>query len=162
MARHILPPLLATLVLCAIAVVAVWLQQPLLAPSLGAAVFSQVLHADERSAAPYNLAVGQIIGGAAGFLGVVLAGQAHAHPLIGTHDLPAGRILAVAIGVPLAVVGQMLANARTPTGGATALVVALGVETPTLAGGVRLLAGIALVMTLGEAARRLVARFEAD
>ena len=106
MARTILPPVLATFILCVIAALTVWLQQPLLAPSLGAAVFSQVLHADEKSAAPYNLAAGQLIGAIAGVLGVVLAGQTQAHPLIGTHGLPAGRILAVAIAVLLAIVGR--------------------------------------------------------
>ena len=158
--RYVLPPILATLVLCAIAGVSVWTQQALLAPSLGAAAFSQMLHADERSAAPYNLAVGQIVGAVAGFTGVILAGQAHALPLIGQHDLPAGRILAVAIATFVAILGQMLANARTPTGGATAIVVAIGVEAPTFAGAARLLVGIVLVMALGEVARRLVVSAE--
>lgn len=154
--RILLPPLLATAVLGAIALVCVWTQQAILAPSLGAAAFSQMLHADEKSAQPYNLAVGQLIGGLAGFLGVYAAGQMGAHPFIGSHDLPLGRVLAVAIAVFVASTGQILAGAATPTGGATALVVAIGVEKATVVGAVRLLVGILAVMLIGEAARRLI------
>ena len=156
--RYIVPSILVVAVLGLVGVVSLWTKQALLAPSLGAAVFTQMLHANERSARPYNLAVGQIVGGIAGFIGVYAAGQVHAGLFTGAHSLPAGRIVAVVIAGALAAVMQIALGAETPTGGATALIIALGYDTATLAGGLRLLSGIVLVVGFGEMARRVIVK----
>ena len=53
-----LKTVLAAAVIGVVALISVWLQQPLLAPSLGSAVFVQVMSPDEPSAHPWNTAVG--------------------------------------------------------------------------------------------------------
>lgn len=155
-------PLLATVLVAAIlsvlAAASLWAQAPFLAPSLGSAVFTQVLHPREASARPYAILVGQILGAASGFAGVYLAGAAAAPPFSGDHTLVAARLAAIAIAGLLAAGGQRATGALTPAGGATALVVALGAE-PANWHGVRDLAvGLAIVTLLGEAARRLMLR----
>ena len=97
-----------------------------------------------------------MIGLGAGFIGVWIAGAIHSPPLMGHHDLPAARVLAVAFAVFFASITQALTGFKTPAGGATALVAALGIETVTWIGAVRMLVGIALVTALGEIARRFL------
>ena len=85
---------------------------------------------------------------------VALTGQMAAPKLLGDHDLLAGRAAAVALAALFASVLQAVSGKKTPAGGATALVVAIGIETVTWMGAIRMLVGIALVTLLGEAARR--------
>jgi hypothetical protein len=126
--KKIAPPVLIAALLGVIAAAAVWTQEPFLAPSLGSAVFTQLLHPDESSASPYAILVGQILGAASGFAGVFIAGAAGAAPFMGGHMLEWARVWAIVIAGLLAAAGQMATGALTPAGGATALVVALGAE----------------------------------
>jgi hypothetical protein len=137
---------------------AVWAQQPFLAPSLGSAVFTQLLHPEEKSATPYAIVVGQIAGAAAGFAGVFIAGAIVAPPFTGGHPLDWVRVLAIVIAALLAAATQLVTGALTPAGGATALVVALGAESADWRGIMHLAAGLVLVSVLGEAARRAILR----
>lgn len=156
--RYVWPPILIAVVLGAIAVFSVVAQEAWLAPSLASAVFSQMLHPDESGAEPVNIAVGQAIGIAAGFFGVWLAGATHAPSLTGDQNLVFGRALAVVIAVLVASTLQLASGKRTPAGGATALVAALGIETITFCGALRMCIGIVLVTVLGETARQLLLR----
>lgn len=151
-------PVLAALVLGVIAVLGVWMQEPWLAPSLGSAVFTQVLTPDQPSAKPYTIGVGQLLGGAAGFAGVFLAGAAAAPQFMGDHALIFARAAAVVVAALLAAALQLACGATTPAGGATAVVVAVGAESATWAGAFHLAVGILLVTGLGEVARRAVSR----
>ena len=129
-------------------------QEAWIAPSLASAVFSQLLHPDESGSRPANIAFGQIIGVAAGMAAVALSGQIHGPKLMGDRDLVIGRAVAITLAALLAAITQAITGKKTPAGGATALVVAIGVETVSWLGVARMFVGIAFATVLGEAARR--------
>ncbi len=148
----------ATLVLGAIALVAVWTRSPILAPSLASSAFAQILNPESDSAKPWSNGVGQLCGLAGGFAGVAAAQAAALPPFMAPHPLLYARVLAVVIAAAVAAALQVALKATSPAGGATAIVVAVGAETANLAGFERMLAGIVLVSALGEAARLAVLR----
>lgn len=157
-AKEVLPPLLITVVLGVIGVFSLWLQEPLLIPSLGSAIFLQTMTPEEPSARAWNTLMGQLVGAAAGFAAVMLSAAASTPHFMGNHHLMPARLVAAAVAAFATCVLQRMLAATSAAGGATALVVALGAETATAAGAVRLVAGILLVTVLGEAARWLVLR----
>ncbi len=157
-ASKIAATLLIAAILGVIAAFSVWAQAPFLAPSLGSAVFTQLLHPEEKSATPYAILVGQVAGAAAGFAGVFIAGAVAVPPFMGGHPLDWARVLAIVITALLAAAAQVLTGALTPAGGATALVVALGAESADWHGVMHLAIGLVLVTILGEAARRAILR----
>lgn len=156
--RQLLPPLSVAVVLGVIGLVSLWTQQPLLAPSVGSAVFVQVMTPTEPSARAWNTAAGQIIGVGAGMTGVFAAAATVAPTFLANHLLVFDRVLAMIIAVLLTVIFEMLLRATSPAGGATAVLIAIGGESADWAGAGRLLAGILLVTLLGEAARLLILR----
>ncbi len=156
--EKLVPPVLLAVVLGAIGLFSVWAHQPWLVPSLGSAAFTQLLSPDEPSAKPYSTGVGQLIGGAAGLFGLFVTGAGAMPQFMGDHALALHRVLAVLIAVLVAGIAQTAARAKSPAGGATALIVALGVETANWAGVGRLVIGIALVTVLGEAARQMIVK----
>ncbi len=156
----LLQPVAAATVLGVIALLAVSLREPILVPSLGSALFTQIYDSSEPSATPYRIGVGQVAGLAGGFAGVFLAFAASAPRFTVGHPLVDARVLAVVIAIAVASVLQIALRAVSPAGGATALVGALGAETANWAGGLRMLVGIAVVTGLGEIGRRMVLRSE--
>jgi hypothetical protein len=100
--------------------------------------------------------MGQLLGTAGDFVRVCLASAQAAAHFMANHHLIIARLLAAVMAVALTAAGQRLLRATNSAGGATALVVALGAETATIAGAVRLVAGIVLVTAMGEAARRII------
>jgi hypothetical protein len=144
-------------ILGVIAATAVWAQEPFLAPSLGSAVFTQLLHPQEASARPSAILVGQVLGAAAGFAGVFAAGAVGAPGFFGAHRLVWARVAASIVAGLLAAGGQVVTGALTPAGGATALVVALGAESADWQGVLHLGVGLVLVTGFGEGARRALA-----
>lgn len=62
----LITPALGTIILSVIALIAVWTQQPLLAPSLGSAAFTQLLSPQTAGARPYSIFMGQLVGVLAG------------------------------------------------------------------------------------------------
>ncbi|PPQ29519.1 HPP family protein [Rhodopila globiformis] len=153
-------PILAALVLGIIAALGIWTQEAWLAPSLGSAVFTQVLTPSEASARPYNLAVGQFLGAAAGFAAVFATGAAGMPHFMSGQPLVIWRLAAVIIATLFAAVLQLLFRAITPAGGATALVVAVGAEPTRWIGVLHLSVGILLVTVLGEAVRQVMVRLQ--
>ena len=99
--NKVLPPLLITVVLAAIAALSLWSQQAWLAPSVAAAAFLQVFSPDQPAARPYSIAVGQIIGGIAGFIGVFALGTTVAPALTGEHHLIAARFGAIVVALAI-------------------------------------------------------------
>ena len=156
MIRRMVEVMLTAAVLGVVAAVAVWFQEPFLAPSLGSAVFTQLLHPEEASAKPYAILVGQILGAASGFAGVFLAGAASQPSFMGAHPLVWTRVVAITVTAILAASLQLISGAMTPAGGATALVVSIGAEADAPSGAVHLAVGLVLVTIMGEAARRAV------
>jgi len=156
MSKTALQCFLVASVLAVIGAISVWVQQPLMAPSLASAVLVQVMSPTEPSARPWNTAVGQLVGVAAGFIGLYASfSVAVPHFMIG-HPLVWARVLAVAIAMVLTVLGERVLNATSPAGGATAIVLAIGAETPGWAGFGRMIVAIALVTALGELSRRIM------
>ncbi|WP_428488318.1 HPP family protein [Rhodopila sp.] len=158
LSKELLPPLLIAVVLGIIGVISIWVQAPLLIPSLGSAIFLQTLTPEEPSARPWNTGVGQLVGAAAGFIGVFVAAAASTPHFMADDRLTFARVAAAVIAVLLSAAGQRVLKATSAAGGATALVVALGAETATEAGAIRLFFGILLVTAIGEAARQLILR----
>ncbi|WP_158322755.1 HPP family protein [Acidisphaera rubrifaciens] len=152
--------LLTAAILGVVAAIAVWWQEPFLAPSLGSAVFTQLLHPEEASARPYAILMGQVLGAASGFAGVFLTGANMQPPFMGAHPLVWTRVAAIVVTAVLAASLQLVSGALTPAGGATALIVAIGAEADDPAGAAHLAVGLLLVTSLGEAARRLVLRMK--
>lgn len=160
--KLVVPPLLLVIVIGLIALGSVWAQQAWLAPSIAAAAFTQLFTPTQSGARPYTIVLGQVIGVAAGFAGVYAAHAAHAGKLMGAHDIGYDRAVAVIIAVALTSIIQMAAEARSPAGGTTAVVVAVGAEAADLAGAMRLAVGIVLVAILGEIARLILLRVQPE
>lgn len=160
MTRVLLQAVLSALVLGAIGAASVLASQPLLVPSLGASVLLQVHLPEQASARPWNTAIGQLCGVAAGYGAVLLLGAAAGPSFTSGHPLLVARVAASALAVAVALVMQTALGAVCPAGGATALIASLGLETADRAGLGRFVAAILLVTALGEGARRLVLRLD--
>lgn len=158
LARAAVKPIAASVVLAIIGAWAVRVQVPWLVPSLGSAVVAQTLDAPQPTSRPWSIGGGQVMGLAGGFAGVYLLGAGSTPIFMGDHRLTFARIGAAAIAVLIAGALQLAFQAKSPAGGATALIVALGQETANWSGAGRLITGILLVTVLGEIARRIVLR----
>lgn len=150
--------LLAPLVLGLVALIAVGLQEPLLAPSLASGLFSQVTTPEAPSAKVWNISIGQFCGVAGGFIGVWLTHAGASPHFFLQHRLVMARVAAIAIAAFVTLALQHALRATTPAGGATAVVVALGAETADWRGFGHLAGGIVLITALGEIARLIVLR----
>jgi HPP family len=155
MTTDLLQALMAALVLGLVGALSIALGEPLLVPSLGAAILLQVHLPDLPSARAWNTAVGQLCGAASGFVMLYALGAAHDPSFSGLHSLTVGRVAATTAAVAGTLLLQALLGAINPAGGATALIVTLGSEAATLAGAARLAAAVLLLTALGEGARRL-------
>jgi hypothetical protein len=113
---------------------------------------------EEPSARAWNTGIGQFIGAAGGFGAVSLATAEWTPHFMGNNPLTVACLAAAAMAVLMTCVLQRICRATSAAGGATALVVALGAETATKDGPIRLVAGILPVTVLGEAARWLLLR----
>lgn len=158
LATDLLQALMAALVLGLVGILSIAVGEPLLVPSLGAAILLQVHLPDLPSARAWNTAVGQLCGAACGFAALAAFGAAHDPSFSGLHPLTVGRVAATMAAVAGTLLSQALLSAINPAGGATALIVTLGSEAATWVGAVRLTAAVLLVTALGEGARRLSLR----
>lgn len=149
----VLPPVLATIVLCLIGALGLAANDAWLVPSLGSAIFVQVMTPQQPSGRIWSTGIGQLVAIVAGFVGVYVAHAETAPAFMSGHPLLAARLLAVAVGVVLTVLAQRALQATSPAGGAVVLLIALGTVPPTVRGAVLLVIGIALVTGLGELAR---------
>ncbi len=154
--RGVLGALAASVILAIIGAFSIWAQQPLLVPSLASAVLIQTLTPEEKSGRIWPTGIGQLAGLGGGLIGVVLAHASSAPIFMGGHPLVAARLLAAFVAVLVTGCLQCALMAVSPAGGATSLIVALGMETPDWPGIVRLTIGIVLVTALGEAIRRVL------
>jgi HPP family protein len=158
--NFLLPAGLSGTVLAAIGALG-WLAGiPWLLPSLGPTLAIQTSTPLHASARMRNVAFGHGIGLAAGLLAVFLTGAAHAPAVMDMvkDTLSLERVAASVIAVALSLAVQHRFKLTHPPAEATTLIVALGGVEPTPAGALTVVAAIALVTVLGEAARRLSAR----
>ena len=157
-ARLVMPPAAAATVLCAIGAIGLAAHDAYLVPSLGSAIFVQVMTPKEPSASLWSTLIGQLVALPAGFIAVYCCGVEAAPAFLSGHPLAAGRPLAVAIAVVLTIAAQRALKATSPAGGAVALLFALGTTPPTGHAALLLCVGIVLVTILGEPCRMLILR----
>jgi hypothetical protein len=158
--RVVLEPVAAVAVLVVIGGLGLWAHDAWLVPSLGSAVFVQVMTPELPSGRLWSTAAGQAAAMLGGYAGVFVAGAAALPPFMSGHPLLAPRLLAAGIAVAITALLQRALQATSPAGGATALLLALGAVPPTIAGALVLAIGIALVCALGEAARVTLLRLK--
>jgi hypothetical protein len=153
-----MPPIAAAAVLCAIGAIGIAAHDAYLAPSLGSAIFVQVMTPKEQSASFWNTFIGQLVALPAGFIAVYICGAESAPSFHAGHSLAADRLLASAIAVILTIIAQRALKAASPAGGAIALLLALGMTPPTWHGALLLGIGLVLVTIMGEPCRMLILR----
>ncbi|WP_419759104.1 HPP family protein [Acidisoma sp.] len=158
LAHWVMPPIAAAIVLCAIGALGIGATDAWLVPSLGSAIFVQVMTPKEPSASLWSTLLGQLVALPAGFIAVFVSGANAAPAFLSGHALEPSRLVAVAIAVILTILAQRALKATCPAGGAVALLVALGTTPPTWHGALLLGIGIVLVTILGEPCRMLILR----
>ncbi len=158
LAHWVLPTVASAIILAAIGALGLAAQDAWLVPSLGSAIFVQVMTPKEPSAHWWNSFAGQLIAIPAGFLGVYVTRAEAAPAFLSGHPLEPIRLAAVAIAIAATVLAQRGLKATCPAGGAVALLIALGTVPPDLHGAALLAIGILLVTILGEPARLLILR----
>jgi hypothetical protein len=164
-ARLVIPPAAAAIVLCAIGAIALAAHDAYLVPSLGSAIFVQVM-TPKPSASLWSTLIGQLVALPAGFIAVYSCGAEATAAFLSGHPLAADRLLAVAIAVVLTIAAQRALKATSPAGGAVALLFALDTTPPTghaalllcCSAALLLCVGIVLVTILGEPCRMLILR----
>jgi len=157
-ARLVMPPAAAAIVLSAIGAIGLAAHDAYLVPSLGSAIFVQVMTPKEPSASLWSTLIGQLVALPAGFIAVYCCGAQAAPSFLSGHPLAADRLLAAAIAVVLTIAAQRALRATSPAGGAVALLLALGTTPSNWHGALLLGIGIVLVTLLGEPCRILILR----
>jgi CBS-domain-containing membrane protein len=122
-------------------------------PPLGATVFLLFLNPSALAASPRNTILGYAIAIACGYAALLVTGLAHAPPVaVAGVDLP--RAVAAGLSIGLTSAAMVLARAQHPPGGATTLVVSLGIVTAP-SGLAALFIGAVLVTLQASVAHRL-------
>ncbi|HET7030315.1 MAG TPA: HPP family protein [Candidatus Limnocylindrales bacterium] len=128
--------------------------RPWLLPSLGPSAALIALQPAHPQARLWNTIVGHILGVAAGFAGIVLAGAAAAPSPILDGQLVIGRVVAATIAIALTVVLTTATRSSHPPATATTLLVALGASA-TWDKAFAIVAGAVLLAIAGELIRRV-------
>lgn len=130
--------------------------RPWLFPSLAPSAFMQVKAPFQKESSAYNVLVGQFLGFGGGVLAIVLFGLPRNPVVQGPSvHLTAATVAAVVVSITLTEFFEVLLNASHPPGGAMALVIVLGGYRLTVADTLSVVAGILLVVVIGETARRI-------
>lgn len=138
--------------LIAIAGLAGWLiHAPLLFASLGPTAYEMVETPERKSARPYNVFLGHLIGVLAA-LGTVWIMHAGAAPAAGAGGVPLLRVGAAAIAAGLTVLVTLPLKASQPAATATTLLISLGLM-PGWRGGAEIMAAVLLMLLVGEPVR---------
>lgn len=135
------------------------LGMPLIFPSLGPTAFLHAETPERPSARFYNSVVGHLIGTAAGFLAVFLAGATDSPIVLSSGVLTYPRMWASVLALALTALGTLIARASHPPAGATTLLIALGAFS-TFSDAATLMTGVLIVSFSGEFFRvlRIMAR----
>lgn len=147
----IIAPLGEAVLLLIAALVGWALRQPLVFASLGPTAYELVETPDRRSAQPYSVLVGHLVGIASGFAALVIARAWHTAP-VSSAGVPFPRIWAAVVAVALTVFVNLLLRASQPAAASTTLLVSLGLmQSPHDAA--ILMGGVVLIFLLGEPVR---------
>jgi hypothetical protein len=149
----LIAPLCEAGLLLIVGVVAWLIQRPLIFATLGPTAFELIETPNKRSARPYSVIVGNLIGVLSGFLALYLT-RAWFVPIASLDRVPLLRIWAAALAAILTVAGTLLARATQPAALAGTLLIALGLMQRPM-DGVYMMAGVLLLDLIGEPMRRL-------
>jgi hypothetical protein len=126
---------------------------PLVFASLGPTAYELIETPERKTARPYNIVVGHLIGILAGFAGLFIAHAWNAPALAaGTIALP--RAGASVLAAALTVLFTLLFKASQPAAVATSLLIALG-SLQTWEDGFFIMGGVLMMLLLGEPLRVL-------
>ncbi len=128
-------------------------RQPLIFASLGPTAYELVEQPQLRSARPYNIIVGHLIGLGSGFLAVYLLNAWAAPNVISAGVVSTDRLWAVAISATLTTFGTLILKAGQPAALATTMLVSLGAM-QTRRDAVAIVAGVLIITAVGEPVRR--------
>jgi hypothetical protein len=128
-------------------------KQPLIFASLGPTAYELVEQPQLKSARPYNIIVGHLIGLGAGFLAVYLLNAWAAPNVILAGEVSPSRLWAVALAAAFTTLFTLILKASQPAALATTLLVALG-SMQTQRDALAIIAGVLIITAVGEPIRR--------
>lgn len=137
-----------------LAALAGWLcRQPLIFASLGPTAYELIETPHRRSARPYCIVVGHLIGVGSAFLALLVT-RAWYVPVVSSKGVPADRIWAVVLAAALTVFLTLLLKASQPAAIATGLLIATGILQRPIDAAV-IMGAVVLMTLIGEPLRRL-------
>ncbi|HZZ39998.1 MAG TPA: HPP family protein [Acidobacteriaceae bacterium] len=137
-----------------IAALAGWLcRQPLIFASLGPTAYELIETPHRRSARPYCIFVGHLIGVGSAFLSLFVTDAWHV-PVVSGNGVPIDRVWAVVLAAALTTFATLLLHASQPAAIATAVLIAAGVLQRPIDAAV-IMGAVVLMMLVGEPLRRL-------
>lgn len=129
-------------------------RQPLVFASLGPTAYELVEQPQLRSARPYNIVVGHLVGLGSGFLSIYLFNAWNSPGVSSSGVLTTDRLWVVALAAALTTVLTLILRAGQPAALATTLLVALGLM-QTRRDAISIVAGVIIIAAIGEPLRRL-------
>ncbi len=137
-----------------IAALAGWLcRQPLIFASLGPTAYELIETPHRRSARPYCIFAGHLIGVASAFLALFVT-RAWYVPVVSGNGVPIDRVWAVVLAAALTTFVTLLLRASQPAAIATSVLIAAGILQRPLDAAV-IMGAVVLMMIVGEPLRRL-------
>ena len=128
-------------------------QQPLIFASLGPTAYELIETPHRRSAEPYSLVVGHLVGVGAGFFSLWVT-RAWWAPPVSSAGVPLARVGCVVLAAALTVFVNLLIQASQPAATATALLIAAGLLQRPVDAAV-MMAAVLLMAFVGEPLRRV-------
>jgi CBS domain-containing membrane protein len=136
-----------------VAALAGWLtRQPLIFASLGPTAYELIETPHRRTARPYCIFVGHLVGVGSAWLALFAARASHTPPVSGS-GVPLPRVEAVVIAAALTTLLTLLLRASQPAAIATSLLITTGVL-PRPIDAVVIMSGVLLMILIGEPVRR--------
>ena len=137
-----------------IAGIAGWLvHQPMVFASLGPTAYELIETPHRRSAQPYSLLVGHLVGVGAGFFSLWVT-RAWWAPPVSSSGVPLARVGCVVLAAALTVFVNLLIQASQPAATATALLIAAGLLQRPVDAAV-MMGAVLLMALVGEPLRRV-------
>lgn len=130
------------------------MNQPLIFASLGPTAYELVEQPHQKSARPYNIIVGHLIGLGAGFLALYLLNAWNDPNVVAAGVVTSRRLWAMTLAAALTALVTLAAKATQPASLATTLLVALGAM-QTRSDAVAIIVGVLLIAAIGEPVRRM-------
>jgi len=128
-------------------------KQPLIFASLGPTAYELVEQPQLRSARPYNIVVGHLIGLGTGFFAVYVLNAWSAPNVLSAGIVSTQRLWAATLAASLTTLFTLLLKAGQPAALATTLLVSLGAM-QSRHGAIAIVAGVLIITAIGEPIRR--------